>query len=367
MPFHFLLASLEKSLGKLLKILLHKHQLLLVAAALVTIGVPLFFASIALAKEQKTFKLLIMDSQAANPYEEARLSLLKALGSFGYVEGRNLKTVVKYSGNDIRAGERILNREIKNSYDVIYAGGTAATISARNVLHGKTQPVVFGSVTDPVGIGVIKDFTSKPGANFTGVCYPVPVKARLRFLKRLMPKAKTFGLIYADMPQSRSYNKWLGNLLKNDPEFKGISIIFRPVPLATGQDGARTMAANAKKYIHALDAKVDAYISANDQMGANRYFSQMVYKTSKKPLIGIEKDDVMGHWGAIAVIYPAGDSIGNQSARMIKRLFEGVKISEIMPEWPQQYGFAVDLRKARRFGVDIPVEVLQMAGENIVH
>jgi putative tryptophan/tyrosine transport system substrate-binding protein len=51
---------------------------------------------------------------------------------------------------------------------------------------------------------------------------------------------------------------------------------------------------------------------------------------------------------------------------MIKDLFEGKKVSDIVPEWPHKFGVAVDLKKAKRFGIDIPVELLQMAGENIV-
>ena len=339
---------------------------LLCMALVVTMHTPGASANAAESKDTKHYRLLILDSQKGFPYDEVRTSLLKALESYGYAEGRNLKVTVKFSGNDIGEGERILSEEAKASYDVIFVGGTAATLSAKHVLYGTSARVVFGAPTDPVGIGVIRDFTGKPGANFTGVCYPVPVKARLRFIRRLMPKAKTFGLIYADMPQSRSYNKWIENLLKNTPEFSGIKIIYRSIPLVTGENGDRAMAEHAKKIVQELDSRVDAYIKPCDQMGTRRHFSEVVYSTSKKPLIGLVRDDVMGKWGATAAIYPSHDSIGRQAARMIKELFQGRKVSDILPEWPQKYGVAIDLHKARQFGVDVPVELLQMAGENIV-
>ncbi len=330
----------------------------------VTPGVPRVSANDTTTKVRK---LLILDSQEGNPYDEVRASLIKTLEGYGYVEGRNLKIVIRFSGNNIKQGELILNEESKNAYDVIFVGGTAATISARNTLYGKTQPVVFGSPTDPVGIGVIKDFSSRPRANFTGVCYPVPVKARLKFIRRLMPKARTFGLIYADMPQSRSYRKWIEDLLENDPEFKDIEIIFRPVPFVTGENGDKAMAENSKKYIAELDPKVDAYIKPCDTMGTRGYFSEVVYSTSTKPLIGLVRDDVMGKWGAVATIYPSHKSIGSQSARMIKEFFEGKKISNIIPEWPKKFGVAVDLQKTKQFGINVSVELLQIAGEDIIH
>lgn len=336
------------------------------AVTIIAITVQLLSGNNSAAVTSRTYKLLILDSQKGNPYDEVRVSLLTALGNYGYTEGKNLKTVIRFSGNNIKEGERILNEESRNPYDVIFVGGTAATISARNVLYGKRERVVFGSPTDPVGIGVIKDFSSRPAANFTGVCYPVPVRTRLKFIKRLMPKARTFGLIYADMPQSHSYNRWIEALLKNDQEFREVKIIYRPVPLVTGEDGDRAMAANSKRHILELDSRVDAYIKPCDQMGTRSNFAEVVYNTSTKPLIGLVKDDVMGKWGATATIYPSHDSIGKQAARMVKELFEGKKIGNIIPEWPHKYGVAVDLKKAKKFGIDVPVELLQMAGENIV-
>ena len=333
----------------------------------------LFFALAAsplcLAEESgRMFKLLILDSQRGNPYNEVRDALANTLRKYGYVEGRNLQTVLQVTGNDVGKGERLLRDELsRDRYDVIFVGGTVATISAKNVLLGDmSQRVVFGSPTDPVGIGVIRNFTSKPFANFTGICYPVPPRARFKFIKRLLPKARTFGLIHADMPQSLSYNKWVQDLVAHDPEFRGMKILFRAVPLITGENGSELMAAAAIPHIRELDSQVDAFIKPNDQMGTHRQFAEVVFKTATKPLIGLTQDDVMDRWGATAAIYPSHLSIGEQAARMIKDLFQGKTIAEIPPEWPKTYGFAVDLPKTRQFKITVPVELLQLAGENII-
>jgi putative ABC transport system substrate-binding protein len=316
----------------------------------------------------RIFTLLILDSQQGNPYDEVRSALAKALDRGGYVEGRNLRTMLLVTGNDAAHGERILRKALEmNRYDVIFVGGTVATISAKKVLLGDMrQSVVFGAPTDPVGIGVIKNFTGKPFSNFTGVSYPVPPKARLKFIKRLLPHARTFGLVYADMPQSASYNGWLQDLIDHDPEFKDLKIIFRSVPLKTGENGDALMAMEAAPHIVELDAQVDAFIKPNDQMGTRRQFAEIVYKTATKPLIGLARDDVMGHWGSTAVIFPSHESIGEQAARMIKDLFEGRNVADILPEWPKKFGFAIDLPKARQFRISVPVELLQLSGDNIV-
>jgi putative ABC transport system substrate-binding protein len=181
-----------------------------------------------------------------------------------------------------------------------------------------------------------------------------------------MPQARSFGFIYADMPQSHSYVQWLKEQLEKNPEFGNIQIVFRKVPLVTGEHGDQQMAEAAEKHVKELDASVDVFLKPVDQMGTRRNFSEMVYRTASKPLIGVVKDDVMARWGATAVVYPSHDSIGKQAARMIRELFEGKAVAEILPEWPKEYGFAIDLTKARQFGLIVPVEILQMAGENIV-
>lgn len=312
------------------------------------------------------YRLLALDSQSGSPYANVYAALLDALESYGYRKGENLSVTYHSAGNDVARGEAILRQASEESYDVIYVGGTVSTIAAKNVLYQSPQPVVFASATDPVGIGVIDGFNQPPKANFTGVCYPVPVKARLRFIRALFPQARRFGLVYADMPQSHSYNAWLSSTLQEDPVLEGMDILFRPVPLIKGEAGDKTMTQLARPIVQELEKKVDVFISANDQLGARRSFSNLIRKYTDKPLIGIVRSDVMDGWGAMAAVFPSHESIGRQAASMIQELFEGKSIDQIEPEWPARYGYAVDLKKAQAYGVTLPVGILQLAGENIV-
>ncbi|MEW8505409.1 MAG: ABC transporter substrate binding protein [Candidatus Thiodiazotropha sp.] len=313
----------------------------------------------------RKYRLFILDSQQGSPYSDVRKSMLDSLREYGYIEGENLQLVFRTAGNDIDKGKAVLSSQTTKNHDVYYMGGTVATVAAKQVLYGKSVPVVFASPTDPVGIGVIDAFNTPPKGNFTGVSYPVPVNSRFRFIRELMPQARRIGLIYADMPQSHSYNAWIKQMLENDPYFEGLEVSFRQVPLIKGEDGDRRMAEMAVPLIKELDSEVDLFIKPNDQLGSRQHFAQTVYAHASKPLIGIVKNDVMQDWGAMAVIYPSHDSMGQQAAVMVRDLFEGKSIKEITPQWPARFGYAVDLTKAKRFGITIPVGLLQLAGENI--
>ena len=318
------------------------------------------------AAEGKIHRLLIMDSQAREPYSTARQAMVNALADFGYREGRNLDITYHSIGNDRDKGREILGRELGKGYDVVFVNGTIMTLAAKDAAYGEDRHrFVYTCVTDPVGVGVIDGFDIAPKANFTGVSYPVPVKSRLKFIRQLMPDARTIGLIHADMPQSRSYRGWVEGLLENDPTFRDLKVVFRSVPLIKGEGGSERMAAEAERHVRELDAEVDVFLSPNDQMGVNKPFPAMVDRVASKPLVGVGLKEVTEGWGATMTIYPSQQSAGRQAARMIKDLLEGKAIADIKPEWPKENGFAFDLGKAKRFGIRIPVRMIEMAGQNI--
>jgi len=334
---------------------------------LLTISLLLFIGSINVFSQTKVFKLLIIDSQVGEPYQSARESLLKTLEAAGYNKGKNLEITIETIGNDQKKAEEVIKANINKNFDVIFANGTVVTIAAKNTAFNDKQKFVFACVTDPVGVGVIKDFKTPPFANFTGVSFPVPVKSRLKFVKELLPKAKTFGLIYADMPQSVSYKKWVEEILQADPDFKDTKVIFKPIELIKGDGGSEKMAAAAVPMIKQLDSQVDAFIAPNDQMGVQKYLGLAISTNSKKPFIGLGLKDVMEEWGAVASIYPSYESMGEQSAKMIIEIFKGKAIKDIMPEWPKKSGFSFNLKKAKTYGITVPAKLIELAGKNIVN
>lgn len=314
-----------------------------------------------------SYRLLIMDSQSGGHYETIREALLTGLENAGYVEGENLRVTAYTIDGDREMGEQILREELENDYDVIYVAGTLMTIAAKEVAFEEPEHLfVYVSVTDPVGVGVIDSFDSPPPANFTGVSYPVSVASRFRFIRQLMPEVERIGLVHADMPQSHSYRSWIEDLVENDPQFADLEVLFREVPLATGDDAVQTMCESARAYVEELDSQIDVFIAPNDDMGASRCYAEVVYETATHPLIGLTEDQVMEGWGATMVIYPSHVSMGTQAAEMIARLFEGEPIQDIYPESPRNNGYAFDLNETEHFDIQVPVEMIELAGDNIV-
>ncbi len=312
-------------------------------------------------------RILIIDSQDGEPYLSARRALLMALESLGHIPGKTLELSRHSIGNDRARAQAVLADELPKGYDVVVCNGTVAAMAAKAAAFDRPEHrFVFVCVTDPVGLGLIDGFDRPPGANFTGVCFPVPVASRLKFILDLMPKVRTIGMVCSDMPQSVSYRGWLEEALRTDPRLSGLKLLIRTVPLIPGEDGTRRMAEAAEAHIRELDPLVDVHMSPNDQLGMDRAFAEMVWRVATRPLIGIGRRDVVEGWGATMSIYPSDASAGRQCARMIQQLLDGVPMREIPPQWPKENGFAFDLRKTAKFGIAVPIPLLELAGENVV-
>jgi len=318
--------------------------------------------------ETKQHKILIVVSEEGEPYQSVIAAMTSELSKMGYEKDKNL--AVTYYSLDHYEGraKRILENEAKVRYDLIAVFGTVATIAFKDLIldHPDYEKVVFSAVTDPVGVGVIEDFSHPPRHNFTGVAFPVPVRDRFRFIRRMMPNARKIGLIYADMPQSHSYNQWVRDLLKNDPEFKDYEILFREVIFAKSKGGMIRMGEESVKHIKELDPKVDLFLSANDQLALQPFFPKNVYEFATKPLVGVGRHDVMEKRGATMGIFPENDGIGRQTANIIRRLLAGASVKEVIPEEVKEFGIAFDREKIRKFGIEIPDDLLKQAGNNVV-
>lgn len=147
-------------------------------------------------------------------------------------------------------------------------------------------------------------------------------------------------------------------------ELQDLTFHFRAVAFVEGEMGHKRMVQLAKKYVRELDPRVDLFLSPNDQMGIQESFVRSVEETATKPLIGLGKKDVMEDWGATMAIYSDLGKSGRLIAQMIADVFNGKEIREIMPQWADS-GVAFNLKRAAKFGIAVPPELLRQAGENV--
>jgi putative tryptophan/tyrosine transport system substrate-binding protein len=118
----------------------------------------------------------------------------KALEDNGYIEDENVKYDVQIAQGDMNNSQTVANNFVGDKVDLIFANSTPSAQSALNAT--KEIPIIFTSVTDPVGAGLVEAF-DKPGANITGTTdtHPDAIPNTINFIvDELSPKK--IGVVY---------------------------------------------------------------------------------------------------------------------------------------------------------------------------
>lgn len=313
---------------------------------------------LALASGEEPRQILIINAQTGEPYDSARIALIQELDRIGYSEADGTLQIRTYSlGNNMEFMKRIqtLEGDTISKYDAILLNGTIALLAAKELWYGRADlDFLFFNITDPLGSGVIDGFSKPPKANFSGISYPVPVRERLRFLRRILPAARRIGYLYADMPQSWSYNRWLEEALA-EAEFRDLELVMRKIDFVAGENGSIRMAIVAAEQAALLNDEVDVFLAPNDQMGINFEFSRRISRLVNKPIVALGYQEIADHSGALMSIYPDTTEVGRRMAGMVQSLFNGASIQDVYPEQPP-YDYILDKNQVQRFGIVVPPE-----------
>jgi putative tryptophan/tyrosine transport system substrate-binding protein len=86
---------------------------------------------------------------------------------------------------------------LQNNYDLIFTIGALCTQTIKELCSKRNiqTPVVFSSIDDPIGMGIVKHLESS-GNNFTGVIEHSDYKQQLSLLFMLKPSIKNVLLVY---------------------------------------------------------------------------------------------------------------------------------------------------------------------------
>jgi putative ABC transport system substrate-binding protein len=89
----------------------------------------------------------------------------EGLTQLGWVDGRNLRMDYRWAGGDIGRIRAFAKELVELSPDIIVAYATPSVVALQQQTH--SVPIVFLSVTDPVGQGLVASL-AHPGGNITG-------------------------------------------------------------------------------------------------------------------------------------------------------------------------------------------------------
>jgi putative ABC transport system substrate-binding protein len=268
----------------------------------------------------------------------------------GWVEGTNITIDFRFAADDPGRTRALALELLGLRPDVMVANSNAVTTILQSVV--RTIPLVFVSVSDPIGSGFVSD-SARPTGNVTGFANFQPTMGSkwLEILRQIAPQAENVGLLLHPEPPNIGYLK---SAEAAAPAFK-----IKLVSLAV-QNGAEietTLATFAAVPNTGLIVAPNVVTLANSDLIialAARYRMPAIY-----PFAFYAKAGGLISYGFDAVAQ------FEQGAEYVNKLLRGASPTDLPVQYPTKFDVVVNLKTAKALGLIIPESFLSLADEVI--
>jgi putative ABC transport system substrate-binding protein len=306
------------------------------------------------AHAQQVAKSYRISYLALLPGEDTTLGkpLLQRLQELGYSEGKNMTFEYRCAeGRPERLNQLAVDLVSANP-DVLIAGFGALAVKAV-MAATKTIPIVFTSVGDPVGAGMVASL-AQPGANVTGLTSQASDIAtkRMQILADLVPGKQLVAV-----------------LMNPDTPFTALALqevktaaAARHQPLALFE--ARTPDQVSAGIEAAIKSGAAALLTLEDPLllGAKQQIAELTAK-GRLPAI----------FGARAFVEAGGlisygvdrRQMNRRAAEYVDKILKGTRPADLPVEQPTKFELVINLKTAKVLGLEIPTNLLATADEVI--
>lgn len=296
------------------------------------------------SSEEKQVKIGIIQIVEHPALDAARQGFLDTLKANGYEEGKNLKLEYQNAQNDQSMLNSIAQQFASSDLDLILA---IATPSAQAMASATEEiPILITAVTDPVEAKLV-DSMDKPGGNISGTTDMNPIKEQLDLLKKLVPAAKTVGVIYNAAEVNSEVQV---RIVKEEAPALGLEIVEATV----------ASSADVLQAAQSLIGKVNAIYVPTDNMVVSAAQSVVqVANENKIPLISGESSVVdAGGLGTIGINYT---NLGAQTGEMALRILDGAKPADMPVEGQKNFDIVLNQEAIDLLGIEVPADVKSKA------
>jgi putative tryptophan/tyrosine transport system substrate-binding protein len=256
-------------------------------------------------------------------------------------KGLSVSYDVQIAQGDMNNNQTIANNFVSEGVDLIFANSTPSAQAALNAT--KDIPIVFTSVTDPVGAQLVQSM-EKPGGNVTGTTdtHPDAIPKTVQFIDKYI-NGNRIGMVYNAGEQNSVAQV---DVVKQAIKGKDLQIV--PVSVSTS--------AEVKQAAESLVGKADCIYIITDNTVVSALESVIqVAREHDIPLFVGELDSVKrGGFAAYGFdYYDIGYEAGEMAAQILK---DGKKPADLPVQYPQKLKLLINKKAAKDMGIELNPE-----------
>jgi putative tryptophan/tyrosine transport system substrate-binding protein len=294
---------------------------------------------------------VVMAYAGSDPNGQVQVAAFRqALQKLGWIEGRNIRIDFRYASDDSARVRALAVELLGLKPDLMVSNSNFITAILQSEVH--SIPLVFVSVSDPIGSGFIKDL-AQPGGNITGFANFQPTMGGkwLEKLREIAPQVERVGLMLHPEPPNIGYLKsaeaaapslkikLVGLEVRNSTEIERVLATFVGEP-----NGGLIIAPNVVTFANS------GLIVAL----AARYRLPAIYPFAFYAKAG----------GLISYGFDASDQF-RQGAVYADKILRGAKPADLPVQHPTKFELVINLKTAKLLGLEMPLQLQQLADEVI--
>ena len=283
-----------------------------------------------------------------DPATQRRVAaFLKRLADLGWTLDRNVAIDVRYGAGDADKNRAFAKELVSLNPDVIFVNSTSATAAVQR--ETTTIPVVFATVSDPVGSGFVASL-ARPGGNVTGF---VNVEASiagkwLGLLKEVAPGIKRAGLMYN--PTTATYFEYYLKPFEAAAEAAGV----KSTSLTVGNVVEIQQAFATRNRDDGIVLMSDPFLTVNSAFTNEKALQFRVPVVS-----GVSQS------GSLITYAPDTEDLFRRSASYVDRILRGASPADLPVQLPTKFELIINLKTAKALGLTVPQTLLAEADEVI--
>jgi putative tryptophan/tyrosine transport system substrate-binding protein len=278
--------------------------------------------------------------------------LAQGLEELGLVDGRTVRMYVRWAGDSAEGMQTLAKELVDLQPDVILASTTSVTAALQR--QTRTIPIVFVTVSDPVGSGFVAGLPH-PGGNITGfMLQDASMGGKLlQLLTEIAPGVKRVAVMFN--PDTATYVRsyYL-------PSFEAAARLLKVAPTAAPVRSDLEIETS----IISLGREPGGGLVLPPDGWTVLHRAPIISLAARNNVPAVYSSTVVTDGGLISY-GPDRVDMYRRSASYVDRILRGEKPAYLPVQLPIKFQMAINLKTARALGLTIPETLLATADEVI--